>query len=113
MGLSLLLSAALINYEVARALRITISILFIIVSIGVMVTVMMQKPVSGNIGTIAGENTQTYAGQNKAKNKESILLSSALFSEGPIKIFIWFLLRILITEQVTSSLGFCEYKLLT
>ncbi|MCI7402207.1 MAG: preprotein translocase subunit SecG [Christensenella sp.] len=73
MGLSLLLSAALINYEVARALRITISILFIIVSIGVMVTVMMQKPVSGNIGTIAGENTQTYAGQNKAKNKESIL----------------------------------------
>ena len=73
MGLSLLLSAALINYEVARALRITISILFIIVSIGVMVTVMMQKPVSGNIGTISGENTQTYAGQNKAKNKESIL----------------------------------------
>ena len=73
MGLSLLLSAALINYEVARALRITISILFIIVSIGVMVTVMMQKPVSGNIGTIAGKNTQTYAGQNKAKNKESIL----------------------------------------
>ena len=73
MGLSLLLSAALINYEVARALRITISILFIIVSIGVMVTVMMQKPVSGNIGTIAGANTQTYAGQNKAKNKESIL----------------------------------------
>ena len=73
MGLSLLLSAALINYEVARALRITISILFIIVSIGVMVTVMIQKPVSGNIGTIAGENTQTYAGQNKAKNKESIL----------------------------------------
>ena len=73
MGLSLLLSAALINYEVARALRITISTLFIIVSIGVMVTVMMQKPVSGNIGTIAGENTQTYAGQNKAKNKESIL----------------------------------------
>lgn len=74
MNLALLICAkALIEYEAARAMRIALAIIFIIVSIGVMVVVMMQKPVSGNIGTIAGENTQTYAGQNKAKNKESIL----------------------------------------
>ena len=37
------------------------------------VVVLMQKPVTGNIGTIAGEDTQTYAGKNKGKSKEHIL----------------------------------------
>ena len=68
-----LTSAALIDYDVANVLRIIIAIITLILAIGVIVAVVMQKPVTNNIGTIAGEETQTYAGKNKAKSKESIL----------------------------------------
>ena len=66
-------AAALIDYDVANVLRIIVAILTMIMAIGLIVVVIMQKPVTNNIGTIAGEETQTYAGKNKAKSKESLL----------------------------------------
>ncbi len=66
-------AAALIPYDVAHVLRIVDAALMLVLSIAVIVVVLMQKPVTGNIGTIAGEDTQTYAGRNKGKSKESIL----------------------------------------
>ena len=68
-----IVSAALIDYEVANVLRIIDAVLLLILAIAMMVVVLMQKPVTGNIGTIAGEDTLTYAGKNKGKSKESIL----------------------------------------
>lgn len=66
-------TAALIPYEVANVLRIVFAMLMLILAIVVVAAVLMQKPVTGNIGTIAGEDTQTYAGRNKGKSKEHIL----------------------------------------
>ena len=66
-------SAALIDYEVANVLRIIDVSLLLVLAIAMITVVMMQKPVTGNIGTIAGEDTQTYAGQNKGRSRESIL----------------------------------------
>ena len=66
-------AAALIDYEVAHVLRIVDAVLLLILAIAMIAVVLMQKPVTGNIGTIAGEDTQTYAGKNKVKSKESIL----------------------------------------
>ena len=73
MNLMYLASAALIEYEVANVLRIVDAVLLLILSIAMIAVVLMQKPVTGNIGTIAGEDTQTYAGKNKGRSKESIL----------------------------------------
>ena len=73
MNLMSIMSAALIDYEVAHGLRIADAILLMILSVAMVVVVLMQKPVTGNIGTIAGEETQTYAGKNKGKSKEHIL----------------------------------------
>lgn len=73
MNLMYMLSAALIEYEVARVLRIVDVSLLLVLAIAMIAVVMMQKPVTGNIGTIAGEDTQTYAGKNKGRSKESIL----------------------------------------
>ena len=73
MNLMYMASAALIEYEVAHGLRIADAVLLLILSLAMIVVVLMQKPVTGNIGTIAGEDTQTYAGRNKGKSKESIL----------------------------------------
>ena len=73
MNLMYLASAALIEFEVAHVLRIVDAVLLLILSIAEIAVVLMQKPVTGNIGTIAGEDTQTYAGKNKGRSKESIL----------------------------------------
>ncbi|MCR4875520.1 MAG: preprotein translocase subunit SecG [Clostridia bacterium] len=73
MDLMYMASAALIEYEVAHVLRIVDAVLLLILSLAMIVVVLMQKPVTGNIGTIAGEDTQTYAGRNKGRSKESIL----------------------------------------
>ena len=68
-----MVSAALIEYETARVLRIIDVSFLLVLAIAMITVVMMQKPVTGNIGTIAGEDTQTYAGQNKGKSREHIL----------------------------------------
>lgn len=73
MDFTSIMSAALIEYEVAHVLRIVDAVLLLILSIAMITVVLMQKPVTGNIGTIAGEDTQTYAGKNKGKSKENIL----------------------------------------
>ena len=73
MNLMYMASAALIEFEVAQGLRIADAIILLVLAIGMIVSVLMQKPVTGNIGTIAGEDTQTYAGKNKGRSKESIL----------------------------------------
>ena len=73
-----LTSAALIDYDVANRLRIAIAIITGLLAIGLIAVVVMQKPVTNNIGTIAGEETQTYAGKNKAKSKESILRKATI-----------------------------------
>ena len=73
MDLMYMTSAALIDYEVARVLRIVDVVMLLVLALAMIVVVLMQKPVTGNIGTIAGEDTQTYAGKNKGRSKESIL----------------------------------------
>ena len=73
MNLMYLASAALIDYEVARVLRIVDVVMLLVLAVAMIAVVLMQKPVTGNIGTIAGEDTQTYAGQNKGRSRESIL----------------------------------------
>ena len=70
---NILAAEALIPVEIANPLRITIMSLLLVLALAMIAVVMMQKPVTGNIGTIAGEDTQTYAGQNKGKSKEHIL----------------------------------------
>jgi len=66
-------SVALIEYEVAHVLRIVVASILLVLSIAMVTAVLMQKPVTGNIGTIAGEDTQTYSSKNKGKSKEQIL----------------------------------------
>ena len=73
MNLMYLASAALIDYEVAQVLRKVDVVMLLVLAVAMIVVVLMQKPVTGNIGTIAGEDTQTYAGRNKGKSKEQIL----------------------------------------
>lgn len=71
-------ASALIPYATANVLRIIIDVLVLLLSIAMVVVVVMQKPVTNNIGTIAGEETQTYAGKNKGKSKESILRKTTI-----------------------------------
>jgi len=79
--------AALIPYEVADVLR-KISVSFMLVlALAVIVVVLMQKPVTANIGTIAGEDTQTYAGKNKGKSKEHILRMLTIILTSAIAVF--------------------------
>ena len=73
MNLMYMASVALIEYEVAHVLRIVVASILLVLSIAMVTAVLMQKPVTGNIGTIAGEDTQTYSSKNKGKSKEQIL----------------------------------------
>ncbi|MGN0771496.1 MAG: preprotein translocase subunit SecG [Christensenellales bacterium] len=68
-----MLSAALIPAEVTNWLRPTLQILMALVSVAAIVIILMQKGTNNNIGVIGGQETDTYAGKNKAKSKESIL----------------------------------------
>lgn len=83
-------AAALIDYDVANVLRIIVAILTMIMAIGLIVVVIMQKPVTNNIGTIAGEETQTYAGKNKAKSKESLLRKLTIILGVAISVLVIF-----------------------
>ena len=73
MNFMYMLSAALIPAEVTNWLRTTIQIIMTLVSVAAIVIVLMQKGTNDNIGVIGGQETETYAGKNKAKSKESIL----------------------------------------
>ncbi len=91
-----ILSAALIPVEVTNWLRPTLQILMALVSVAAIVIIMMQKGTNNNIGVIGGQETDTYAGKNKAKSKESILrkltiVMGVLFLVISIVFFITFL----------------------
>lgn len=73
MNFMYMLSAVLIPAEVTNWLNPTIKIIMTLVSVATIVIVLMQKGTNDNIGVIGGQETETYAGKNKAKSKESIL----------------------------------------
>ena len=55
------------------ALKIVISIIFIIVCIGLTVLVLMQEGKSAGLGTISGA-AETYWGKNKGRSMEGMLV---------------------------------------
>lgn len=55
------------------ALRIVISILFIIVSVGLVILVLMQEGKAQGLGSISGA-AQTYWGKNKGRSMEGMLV---------------------------------------
>ena len=56
-----------------EALRVIISIIFIIVCIGLTVLVLMQEGKSAGLGTISGA-AETYWGKNKGRSMEGMLV---------------------------------------
>ena len=58
-----------------EALRVIISIIFIIVCIGLTVLVLMQEGKSAGLGTIAGA-ADSYWGQNKGRSMEGALVKA-------------------------------------
>ena len=56
-----------------EALRVIISIIFIIVCIGLTVLVLMQEGRSAGLGSISGA-AETYWGKNKGRSMEGMLV---------------------------------------
>lgn len=55
------------------ALKIVISILYIIVSVAVVVLVLMQEGKAQGLGSVAGA-AETYWGKNKGRSMEGVLV---------------------------------------
>ncbi len=55
------------------ALRVILTILFILVSIGLLITVLMQEGKSAGLGAISGA-AETYWGKNKGRSMEGALV---------------------------------------
>ncbi len=60
------------------ALRVILTILFILVSIGLLITVLMQEGKSAGLGAISGA-AETYWGKAKGKSMEGMLMK---FTQG-------------------------------
>ena len=96
MNMMMMLSAALIPAEVTDWLRPMLQIIMALVGIAAIVIIMMQKGTNDNIGAIGGAETDSYAGKNKSRSKDSILriltiVMGALFLVISIIFFITFL----------------------
>ena len=55
---------------VMAVLHTILTIIFILICIALAVLVLMQEGKSEGLGAIAGSNSDTYWGQNKARSKE-------------------------------------------
>ena len=64
---------AKVDYEISRWLEPLLMILMAVMGIGAVICILMQKGTNDNIGSLGGSETDTYAGKNKSKSKESIL----------------------------------------
>lgn len=67
-----------IPYEVRRVLMPILMILMVLCSIGVVVVVMMQKSSGENMSAIAGGNSDSFYGKNKAQTKEGMLKKTTI-----------------------------------
>lgn len=56
-----------------EALRTVLTVVFILISIGLTVIVLMQEGKSAGLGTISGA-ADTYWGKNKGRSKEGMLV---------------------------------------
>lgn len=69
-----ILSVSLFPSEVFTWLRPTLQILMALVGIATIIIVLMQKSASNNnLGAISGQQSDTYAGKNKTRSRESKL----------------------------------------
>ena len=64
---------AKVDYEISRWLEPLLMILMAVMGIGAVIRILMQKGTNDNIGSLGGSETDTYAGKNKSRSKESIL----------------------------------------
>lgn len=74
MNISYIMGAiANVPYEISVWLEPTLMILMALIGIALVVCILMQKGTQNNIGALGGSETDTYAGKNKSKSKDSIL----------------------------------------
>ncbi len=64
---------AVVPYEISQWLEPLLMILMALMGIGAIICILMQKGTNDNIGSLGGSETDTYAGKNKSKSKESVL----------------------------------------
>ena len=66
---------ALIPNEVSRWLDPLLMIVMALMGVAAIVCILMQKGTNDNIGSLGGSEreTDTYAGKNKGRNRDSIL----------------------------------------
>ena len=66
---------ALIPNEVSRWLEPLLMIVMALMGVAASVCILMQKGTNDNIGSLGGSEreTDTYAGKNKGRNRDSIL----------------------------------------
>lgn len=66
---------ALIPNEVSRWLEPLLMIVMALMGVAAIVCILMQKGTNDNIGSLGGSerDTDTYAGKNKGRNRDSIL----------------------------------------
>ncbi len=62
-----------VDYEITRWLSPLLMILMAVIGIAAVVCILMQKGTNDNIGSLGGSETDTYAGKNKSRSKESVL----------------------------------------
>ncbi len=62
-----------VPYEVSQWLEPLLMILMVVVGVLGVVFILMQKGTNDNIGSLAGSETDTYAGKNKSRSRESVL----------------------------------------
>ena len=68
-----LLGEAVFQPYITDWLRPLILALCLVLGIGEIVIIMMQKPQNENIGVLGGQEMDSYSKKNKSKSKDSIL----------------------------------------
>ncbi len=86
---------ATVPYEVSQWLEPLLMILMAVIGICGVVLILMQKGTNDNIGTIGGSETDTYAGKNKSRSRESVLkkLTAVCFVLMMILAVVFFLIK--------------------
>ncbi len=86
---------ATVPYEVSQWLEPLLMILMAVIGICGVVLILMQKGTNDNIGTIGGSETDTYAGKNKSRSRESVLkkLTTVCFVLMMVLAVVFFLIK--------------------
>ena len=69
----MLLGEAIFQPNITSWLRPLILALCLVLGIGEIVVILMQKPQNENIGVIGGQEMDSYSKKNKSKSNDSIL----------------------------------------